>query len=287
MTGDRLFLAPDAVGAAPQVDIVFAGGDGARTYPKRQRVAYPFHLGRALYLPGDPPEFCTVYLQSCSGGIFQHDRLSVSLKVGARARAHVTTAAATVVHSMTDGHAEQSVCIEAGPGGIAEYLPDPLILFPTTRLASRVVVRAHPDATVILSDSFLAHDPQGGDAPFDWLRAETRVETEVGELLAVDRFAVAGTTVTTGQTGVQAPRAMQATVMVVHRADPEAALGALRSAVPEGTLVFAGASLLPGGAGAWMRAMSNDAVALRRTVHDAWGAMRERVTGTRPGPRRK
>lgn len=276
-----------AVEAAPQVDIAFAGGEGVRTFPKRQRVAYPFHLGRALYLPGDPPAFCTVYLQSCSGGIFQHDRLGLSLKVGSHAQAHVTTAASTVVHSMTEGHAEQSVRIDAGPGAVAEYLPDPLILFPSTRLASRVTVRAHPDATVILSDSFLAHDPQSAAGAFDWFRSETRVESENGELLALDRFAVDGETVVRGHLGIQAPMAMQATVMAVHRRDPERALAALRSAVPEGTDVFAGASLLPGGAGAWLRALSNDAVALRRTMHDAWGAMREALTGHRPGPRRK
>lgn len=276
-----------AAETAAQVEIAFAGGDGERTFPKRQRVAYPFHLGRALYLPGDPPGFCTVYLQSCSGGIFQHDRLGISLAVGARARAHVTTSASTVVHSMTDGHAEQSVRIVAGPGAVAEYLPDPLILFPATRLTSRVTVRAHPDASVVLSDSFLAHDPQGSGGVFDGFRSETRIETEAGDLLATDRFTVEGRTVAAGQVGIQSPMAMQATVMVVHRNDPGIALEALRRAVPDGAAVFAGASLLPGGAGAWLRALSNDAVALRRTIHDAWGAARERLTGTRPGPRRK
>jgi urease accessory protein len=87
--------------------------------------------------------------------------------------------------------------------------------------------------------------------------------------------------------GVQGAYRIQATLMVVHRRDPDAALAALRSVVPEGGAVYAGASLLPGGAGAWLRALSSDAVALRRLVRDGWAAAREQLTGAPPGIRRK
>lgn len=274
-------------GAERQVEIAFAGGAGTRTWLRRQRVAYPFHVGRALHLPGDAPEFCTIYLQSCSGGLFEHDRLGLAFTVGAGACAHVTTSASTVVHSMPEGHAEQHVLLHAAEGAVAEYMPDPLILFPGTRLHNTLTVRAHPGATVICCDSFLAHDPAAQARPFDWLRSETRVEDEGGELLAVDRFAITGRQLAEPAPGIHGPHTLQGSLMVVHRADPERALEALRAALPEGAGVYAGASLLPGGAGAWMRALSADAVALRRTLRDGWAAARERLTGSRPGMRRK
>jgi urease accessory protein len=289
LTGDRM-LEPGVVspgGPQPQVEIGFAGSPGARTYLKRQRVAYPFHLCRALYLPGDPVEFCTVYLQSCSGGIFQADRLSLRIAAQQDARVHLTTAASTVVHTMNEGHAEQVVRLDAGPGSYVEYLPDPLILFPRARLRNALTVRLDPSATVVLCDSFLAHDPAGADATFDWLHSDTQVESADGAILAVDRFEVRGADVSSGEIGIHGPFAMQATLMVLHPAAPERALDALRGVLPEPGKVYAGASLLPGGCGAWMRAVSSDAVALRALVRDGWAAIRTALTGTPPGIRRK
>ena len=99
LTGDRLLAQTAAAVPERQVEIAFAGAAGTRTFLRRQRVAYPFHVGRALYLPGDPAEFCTVYLQSCSGGLFQKDRLGIALTGASGARAHVTTSASTVTRS--------------------------------------------------------------------------------------------------------------------------------------------------------------------------------------------
>lgn len=274
-------------GMQPQVDIRFAGAPGVRTHVERQRVAYPFHLCRALYLPGDPMEFCTLYLQSCSGGIFQADRLALRVAVLEHARAHLTSAASTVVHTMPEDHAEHTVDIQTAPGALVEYLPDPMILFPRARLRNRVTVRLDPAATAVLCDSFLAHDPGGRRAPFDWLENETRVESQDGRLLALDRFRVEGADVHAGQVGIHGPYAMQATLMVLHPAAPDAMLDALRGVLPASGSVYAGASLLPGDCGAWMRALSSDAVALRALVRRGWAAIRARLTGQVPGTRRK
>jgi urease accessory protein len=288
LTGDRLL--PDDLAALSQprqVVLAFATDPAGRTFPKRQRAAYPFHVGRALYLPGDPAGFCTVYLQSCSGGIFQHDRLGIAVRAEPGSRVHLTTSASTVVHAMDEGDAEHDVLLEAEAGSLVEYLPDPQILFPRSRLANRLVVRAHPTATVIACDSFLPHDPAGGANPFGWLRSDTRIEDDAGRLLAADRFAVTGAASMAGTVGVQGAFRMQASLMVVHRADPEAALAALRSVLSAEGAVYAGASLLPGHAGAWLRALSSDAVALRRLLRDGWAAAREQLTGLTPGIRRK
>lgn len=277
-------------GVAPptrQLALGFARRHGGPTFLQRQRVAYPFHVGRTLQMPGDPAGFCTIYLQSCAGGIFQHDRLLQSVHFAPEAQAHVTTGASTIVHTMDAGHAQQDLLIEADENTFAEYLPDPLILFPRSRLDTRLLVRAHASATVIACESFLMHDPSARREPFDWLRSDTRIETEAGELLAVDRFRVEGATVAAGTAGITGPRAAQATLMVVHRADPALALAALRASLREDSPGYAGASLLPNGAGAWLRVLADDAIGLRAVIHDAWVSVRTALTGAPPGVRRK
>jgi urease accessory protein len=278
----------DLAAAVPvHLDLAFEQAPGGATVLKRQLVAYPFHVGRVLHLPGDPAGLASVYLQCCSGGLFQGERLGLAVTAGEGAQVHLTTAASTVVHTMDAGHAEQVLRVEAGAGALVEYWPDPLILFPGSRLDTRLGIRAHAGATVIAAESFLAHDPRAGCGMFDWLRSETRIEDEDGRLLAVDRFRAEGRAIAEARPGVNGAFGLQGTVMVVHRADPAAALAALRGAIRDTPDAYAGASLLPGECGAWMRVLARDAIALRAIMRDAWVAARVLATGTTPGLRRK
>lgn len=288
MTADRLAADGGPELKLPrQVNLVFArGGDGA-TCLRRQHAGYPFHVGRVLRAAGDPAGFATVYLQSCSGGLFQHERLGLAVSASAGAQAHLTTGASTIVHAMPEGEVRQEMVLHAAPGALLEWLPDPLILFPTARLDTRLIIRAAADATVLAAESFLPHDPGGARAPFHWLRAETRVEDEGGDLLALDRLRVTGESVLSGQPGVHGPFPVQGTLLAVHRADPARALEALRGSLEASPDAWAGASLLPNGAGAWLRVLARDAIALRAVMHAAFSAMRVLATGAPPGPRRK
>ncbi|MCU0869910.1 MAG: hypothetical protein MUF30_09965, partial [Burkholderiales bacterium] len=90
------------------------------------------------------------------------------------------------------------------------------------------------------------------------------------------------------QVGLHGSATIQATLLVAHARDPAAILAALRSVLPATTSpVYAGASLLPNGAGAWLRVLGTDAVALRALMRDAWAAVRVALTGRPPGLRRK
>ena len=90
--------------------------------------------------------------------------------------------AATVVHSMPLGSASQRVRIQCEGGSYLEYLPDPQILFPGSRFRSEVVVRLSGDAVALVSDSFLTHDPAGGDDMFASYFSEIVIEDETGRL---------------------------------------------------------------------------------------------------------
>lgn len=273
--------------AAGRLDLAFARSADGLTFIERQYAAYPFHLCAAHRFEGDPPGMATVYLQSSAGGIYEDDDLNVTLEAGPGAEAHVTTPAATIARGMTVG-ARQTVAIEAREGAFLEYLPDPVILFPGARLASRLAVRADEGATVLASDSFLSHDPAGRGAMFERFHCETAILDREGRALACDRFEITGALLAERLPGLNGDCLAQGTLYVIHRVrKPAALVEALRRALAAEAEAYAGASALPNGCGAWARVLAADGAALKAAMHAAWAAAREALTGTQPAPRRK
>lgn len=270
-----------------QAAIEFARDPSGNTYVSRQRVGYPFHLGRSLASPGDPAGMPTLYLQSCSGGMFDGDDLRLRIVAGESTSAHVTTGASTIVHSTDTLPARQAMELEAAPGAYLEYLPDPVILFPRARLDSRVKVRMQPGSTVIVGDSILLHDPRGGDGVFGWLKSETRIEDAGGRLQVCDRFLVEGADMARGLPGITGACLAQGSLFVATTAKPGGDLVEAMRAVLPAPGVYGGAGLLPNKTGAWARILATDAAGLKSAMFAAWAAAREILTGKPPIQRRK
>jgi urease accessory protein len=263
-----------------------AGGDGV-TRLSRQFARYPFHLCRAFRFAGDPPEMATLYVQSCSGGIYEGDRLSLRIDAPARAQLHLTTQAATIVRSMRGTGARQGTELEAGPGSLVEHLPDPLILFPQARLETSLRVKADREARVLSGEAFLLHDPLGRGRPFAHLVSLLQVEERAsGRLLFKDRLAVAGEDWTARGPGVTGDAAGTATLVMLGP-DAPSLVTRLRSAMDAIPGLWGGASLLPRGAGAVCRFLARDGRALRSGLDAVWRATRLHWTGTEPRTRRK
>lgn len=257
------------------------------TFIARQRVAYPFHVTRAFYVEQDPEGMLTLYLQSVSGGVFADDRLELEMVAQANAQAHVTTQASTIVHSMPEASALQTVQITVEPGALFEFLPDPLILFPQANLESRVHARVDENATFLVCDAYTGHDPAGGDGRFGRLKSEIRVERPDGSVLFVDRLDVDGVHGLEGLTpGASAAHGIVCCVPA-GAPKPDALLSRLRTALDGIPGLYAGASSLPSKAGVWARLVADDAHALRTGITAAWSALREVVVGQVPRPRRK
>ena len=280
-----------AIARGPRVaraELGFVRGSDDATFLARQYAEYPFHLCRPFWIDGDPPGLATLYLQSCSGGLFRGDRVDLSIVVEESAEAHVTTQAATIVHDGEGEWTEQRTQIEARPGSFLEYLPDPLILFPGARLSTTVRARLHEGATLVVADGFLQHDPFGTGRTFDRLTSELSVETTAGSLLALDRFAIDGRELAMGQPGVMGRYRAHASMIVVGGAVAgEALVAALRTAIGGVPGLYGGASSLPAGVGTWSRMLARDAVALRAGMAAAWSAVRTVLRGSPPPPRRK
>ena len=275
----------------PQAALRFARAPDGQSYIARQRVGYPFHITRPFYLDEAPAGVLTLYLQSVSGGIYQGENLRMTCAAGPGSAAHVTTQAATIVHRMPAAPARQTALLEAAPGALLEYLPDPLIMFPGARLASVLEIEAAADATVVACESFSHHDPGGEDRRFESFAAALRIRDEDGRLLALERYEVAGNSLAPGRSQV-ARWPAQGSLVVVHRGAErgpgrEAVLAALRAALAPTEAFYGGASALPNEAGVGARLLARDGATLRAGLEAAWRAVRLALYGTPPAPRRK
>lgn len=270
------------------LSVEFARNTGGRTFISRQYASYPFHICRTQYHDPALPGLATLYVQSCAGGLYEDDRLSVDAVAHPFAEAHVTSQAATIVHGMTSGSAKHDVKITLHDGAFAEYLPDPQILFPQSRLESILTVRVAGSSCAIVSDSFLTHDPVAAGGLFSSFQSEIAVEDEWGKRLAVDRLHLDAQLTAAKRVGVGGHFTAQGTMIVAGRTCPFPALEArLKSIDFSGSRGALGVSSLPNSAGLVVRILADDGAALKTAMHAVWCASRLELKGSIPCPRRK
>lgn len=270
-------MTAEAPDAGRCFDLRFArgpGGASSRTHLAAQRVAYPAHVCRALYLDDDRPGRCTVLLQSVSGGLFEHDRIDGRIHGGVGAQVRVRSAASTVVHEMTGGHARQTVALQADADAVLEWRPMPLILFPGATIENRTTVTRQPGATVLLADAFLAHDATARGRPFGELRNAVDVLDVDGRLLARERFRILGADWLGEGPAVSGGLRAQGTLWWLSDDDPAALLAAWRAIEPDADEALTGATLLPNRAGALFRVLARDGIGLTRAMDAAVAAAR-------------
>ena len=267
----------------------FAVDAEGRTYLARHFATYPHHLTRALYLDRAAPEAATVYLQSLSGGLTQDDRVALRVSAAGRAIAHVTTQAATKVHSMERGFALQQVNLEALAESHLEYIADPTICFPHSRLVARTDLCVAAGASAVLSESYLWHDPRGTDVlAFDTLSMETAIRRPDGHLIALDRSLLTSARGLSGNPALLGPYCALGTLFAVGRGcTGDTALAAVRMALEALAGIYPGVSRLPADAGLWIRILAVDGATLRTAMDCAWRKCHESILGWVSEPRRK
>jgi urease accessory protein len=250
----------------------FAVDAEGRTYLSSHFAGYPHHLTRAFYLDRAAPQAATVYLQSLSGGLTQDDRVSVRISTTGGAVAHVTTQAATKVHSMERGFALQQVSLATLAHSHLEFLADPTICFPQSRLVAKTDLCVATEASAIVGDSYIWHDPRGADPmAFDALTMETTIRRPDGLLLAIDRGRLTSGHGLAGNPALLGPYRALGTLFAVGRGcSGAAALAAVRAALGALPGVYIGVTHLPAGAGLWLRILAIDGAVLRTAMEYAW-----------------
>lgn len=264
-------------------DLEFGIDGRGRSFLGAQFVRYPVHVCRGLRVDKRDPGLCSVALQSVSGGLFEGDHVAGSVSARAGARARVSTSASTIVHQMRSGGcARQSVELRALPGARLDYLPEPLILFPGSRLRSDTRVRLADGATVAFCEGFLAHDPKSRGRGFGTLDARFEVRSDVGRLLARERMLLDGETWGAGQVGVSSRFRVHGALWILRRGDGRTLLDAAREAIAA-ERAHAGASELPNAAGIHVRVLAEDAVGLRRCLEAVWRRLEPMLEGANEG----
>jgi urease accessory protein len=277
-------------GLAPvEAQLQFAVDAEGRTYLARHYAAYPHHLTRTFRLDRAAPQAATVYLQSLSGGLLQGDHVVLRLSARGGAIAHVTTQAATKVHSMERGFAKQEVNIEALDESHLEYIADPTICFPRSRLFSRTELCVTAGASAILAESYLWHNPRGGgEMAFDVLAMETAIRRPDGHLIALDRSSLTSAHGLSGNPALLGPHRALGTLFAIGRGcGREGALSVVRGALEDIPAVYAGVSRLPAEAGLWARVLASDGASLRAAMESAWRRCHEQMLGWVSDRRRK
>ncbi|HEX2526288.1 MAG TPA: urease accessory protein UreD [Geminicoccus sp.] len=177
----------------PTLDLAFRAAPDGTTVLARRRVRHPFSVQAAMRDVRGRPNCARVFVQSASGGIFADETIGQRVVVQDGAELRVEMPAATVVHAMRDGSSSrQRIELRAGAGGLLEYLPRPLILFPSSRLAQIVEVEAADDARLLIGDGFMMHDPQSGGGAFDRFDSRLVVRRPDGALVLDDRSFATG-----------------------------------------------------------------------------------------------
>jgi urease accessory protein len=289
-TGPIQVLAPnDKRSRHGESRLEFAVDAEGRTFLASHFATYPHHLTRAFYLDRAVPQAATVYVQSLSGGLMQGDRVTLRILTTGSAIAHVTTQAATKVHSMERGFALQNVSLAAAAQSHLEFLADPTICFPHSRLVAKTNLCVAAGASAIVGDSYMWHDPRGADPiSFNALTTETTIQRSDGRLLALDRTRLRSGRGLAGNPSLLGPYRALGTLFAVGRGCHEAAaLADVRAAIADLPGVYAGVTHLPGKAGLWLRILAMDGVALRNATEKAWRQCHLTMLGWACDKRRK
>ena len=209
-----------------------------------------------------------VYLVSAGGGPVGGDVLDLRIEVRAGAALRLATVAASVALPGADG-AESVLAVQASvaPGGVLEYLPEPMVVADGARHTTDVRVDLASGATLVLRDEVVLgrHGERGG-------ACRTRLRADYGgsPLLRHD-VAVDGTDGASLGPAVLAGHRAYGTVLVAGECASDFA----------GVPASPDAAVMPlAGPGVLISALAADSLALRRLLDSAAArGLRDRPAG--------
>jgi urease accessory protein len=268
----------------PQLDLCFAPHAERGTYLSRRLFRYPFQISRGFRLDHVPGGMLTLILQTASGAVLAEDSLWQRVHVEPGAAAHLTGQGAMSVYRSPDRTtAADRIELSVADDGVLEYLPEPRILFPHSRIDQTVVVRAGPGGIAVVADGFLAYDPDGSGRSFSRYTSEIVVERPDGTVCSRDRIALDSAPV---RAGARARYTATGSLTVV--APPGLGIGeAIYQKVAGLDGLYCAVTALPGAAGVSLRIAAGGGQQLRRAIELGWTAAREALFGEPPASRRK
>lgn len=238
----------------------------------------PLHTTRPLFPDPARPGTPHVMVMSSGGGVLQGDRYRMALDCGPGTSVHVTTQTATRIYRMEHDYATQVVELAAGPGSRVEYLPATTIPFADSRFYQRVSVTADPEATVVLGETVMAGRLARGERhAYTAYCTDLDVRDPAGRLLFADPVRLVPAEHAATGPAVMDGFGLMASLYVVTGARPaQEVADALHEALA-GTGLRGGASVLPGGCGAWARVLGDRSPEVDAAFRLACAAVRRLV----------
>ena len=243
----------------------------------------PLQIMRPLYYDPLRPDMPLTYLISTGGGVLQGDRLRTDLDFGPRTSAHVTTQAHTKFYRMDHDYATVSMNLTVDAEAFVEYLPDPAIPYVDSRTYQHTRAWVDESATLVASDTVYAGRVAHGERyAYQIFATDVEIRRPDGTIVVLDRVRLSP-----GDTGVDglavlAGRDALAMLYVVTPLKPAQEVADLLhqvlTDVADEDILF-GVSVLPYDAGASLRMVGDDTVALAAAHTAAWSAVHEFLTG--------
>lgn len=248
----------------------------------------PYMAQRALYPEEAMPDLAWLFMITTSGCVLQGDRLALDVTLAPRARAHVTTQAATKIHSMDANYAVQTQTIALADEAYLEFMPEPLIPHRRARFLSDTRISIAPTATLLCAEIVQPgrkhHHP---DESFGatLLSLSSSAERPDGSTLFTEKLLIDPARRPVRQSGVMDSFDVLANVILLTPKPVADRLHARVDAdVDLANGVASGACRLPNDAGLIFKALGRETAQVKAKVREFWALAREEVTGAALSP---
>jgi urease accessory protein len=256
---------------------------GERTVLAHLERRAPLLVQQALYWDEALPDLPCVFIITTTGSILQGDRFTIEIDLAPDTRAHVTTQAATKIHSMDANYAAQTQSIVLGENAYLEYLPDPVIPHAHARFITATHVSVHPSATLLYSEIMMGGRKYHGEGElfqYDVFSSTVRAHRPDGPELFTEKFVIEPHAHNVREAGIMGTFDVFANVLLLtpkHHADK--VFDQVPAVVNLEEQWAAGASRLPNDAGLVFKVLGQETEPVQAKVREFWSVVRQTVTG--------
>jgi urease accessory protein len=243
----------------------------------------PYMAQRALYCDQEMQDLAWVFLITTTGCLLQGDRMALDVRVGAGARAHVTTQSATKIHAMDANYAAQMQTISLADDAYLEFLPDPLIPHRNARFVSDTRISIAPTATLLLSEIIQPgrkhHHPDECFGATVMSLSTSAVRSD-GRTLFSEKLLIDPRRYAMRQTGVMDSFDVFGNVIVcTPKASADRIYARIGAKVDLVRGLAFGACRLPNDAGLIFKVLGRETAPVKAKVREFWGIVRKEVVG--------
>ncbi len=263
--------------------LVLAKDESGKTIIKDVWKQVPVQVLRPFYYDQNEPDLAIVYILNPTGGTLQGDRIRIDIDVGAAARAHLTTQAATKIYRMNSDFATQVVNVSLGEGSYLEYLPDQTIPYKDSRYYQEVNVVMARGSSLIYWEVLTPGRKGREHFEFDIFYSSLKVEDEAGNPLLSDSLVLEPKTSILARKGLMGGFDVLGNFYVLsERVDQQLVDTIHTASYQEGTLL--GVSPTTMTLGLVARVLGPSSRVVRSCLESMWNTARMTVLGS-PAPR--